>query len=98
MILKNISYEPVEAVCVDTKTVVTFLPGIEKEVDEVTGKVFLERYAKSITGSAILVEVDKITEPEKIETEEEATEYNCEICGRTFESAQALRGHKIHHK
>jgi len=101
MILKNVSYDPIEAICTDTKVVMTFGVGVEHEVDEVTGRVFLERYATDLTGRQMLVEIkEKSSEPmtDEVPVEKVADEFVCEICGKSFQSKRALQGHKMSHK
>jgi len=97
MFVKNVSYEVLEAVKEDTINTVSFLPQEIKEVSDVDGKWFKERY-----GDKTVVEVFEGKKEEAVELEpavEKVVETNtiCSICGKVAKTNAGLKVHMKSH-
>ena len=96
MYVKNVSYERLQAVKENTKDIVEFLPQEVKEVSDVDGKWFKERY-----GNAIIVEVvEVVKEPEVVEEAEDVEEVKdvkCKVCGKVCRTPAGLKIHMKSH-
>lgn len=105
MYLKNVSFERVEAVKADTRTVIEFQPQEVKEVDDADAAWFMERYN---VGKVYFKQVEPTEVPEFKEVEEaqEAAEEKkeqdptlvCPVCGKVCASKMGLMSHMRTHK
>lgn len=114
MLLKNVTYAPLEAVYGFEKFE-KFGPLETKEIDDATAAIFLERYSVDPQGNPVLVKVEKPAVAEVIE--EEATDevetvsedvaeevakkdnqFICSICGKVCKDKAGLSAHTRSHK
>jgi len=108
MLIKNVSFIPIEALKEDTKTIVKFGPQQVREVSDEDGKWFLTRYndrevifavptpAETAETKAETVSSEVAEEVKKAEESPYPT-FVCTICGRVNASKAGLVAHMRAH-
>ena len=97
MFLKNCSFELVQAVKEDTKTVVVFQPQEILEVSDADGKWFMERYNSGKMYFQPQTSVPATT-PVAEEVEASVEAFACPVCGKVAASKAGLLAHMRSHK
>lgn len=97
MLLKNVSFELIQAVKDDGKSFITFQPQETREVTQAEGEWFMERYNDSKTYfrqvSSTVTEVFSDSEPVGTPVEDSPEVFVCNICGKTAGSKAGLSSH-----
>lgn len=98
MFIKNVSFEVLEAIKEDTKTILIIPPMEVKEVSEADGEWFKARY-----GDRYIVEVFESTPAPVVDEElvakvEKKPEVKCSICGKVAKTPAGLTVHMRSHK